>query len=93
MTLQRSIALGALAFVVVAAVFGILMVVAEFTPIANAQGGKPANPYSGGAIIPSPPPAPPFNAGGPQDGPVPLMPNGSCPKEFPIQSGIACYPK
>jgi hypothetical protein len=43
---------------------------------------------------PSPPPAPPvppFNAGGPSDGPVPLMPSGACPKEFPTQSGSACF--
>lgn len=43
---------------------------------------------------PSPPPsslAPPFKAGGPQDGPVPAMPNGRCPKEFPAKQGEACY--
>ena len=33
-----------------------------------------------------------LDAGGEVTGPVPLMPNGSCPKEFPIlQSGV-CYP-
>lgn len=40
---------------------------------------------------PNPPPAPPFNAGGPSEGPVPVMPDGSCPKEFPTQSGDACF--
>lgn len=40
---------------------------------------------------PSSPPAPPFNAGGPQEGPVPLMPDGGCPKEFPVKRGGACY--
>ncbi len=43
---------------------------------------------------PSPPPpaaAPPFKAGGPEDGPVPRMPNGSCPKEFPNERGGACF--
>ena len=40
---------------------------------------------------PSPRPAPPFKAGGPQAGPVPLMPNGGCPKEFPMKEGGACY--
>ena len=40
---------------------------------------------------PPPPPAPPFKAGGPQDGPVPAMPNGGCPKEFPAKRGEACY--
>jgi hypothetical protein len=40
---------------------------------------------------PTPAPAPPFNAGGAEAGPVPLMPNGSCPKEFPVKQGRACY--
>lgn len=40
---------------------------------------------------PPPPPAPPFNAGGPKVGPVPPMPDGSCPKEYPDQRGGACY--
>jgi hypothetical protein len=34
-----------------------------------------------------------FNAGGPADGPVPLMPGGSCPAEFPAERGGACYPR
>jgi hypothetical protein len=38
-----------------------------------------------------PPPAPPFNAGGPQDGPLPLMPDGGCPKEFPVKRDGACF--
>ena len=37
------------------------------------------------------PPAPLFNAGGPEDGPVPLMASGSCPKEYPYQHDKACY--
>lgn len=41
---------------------------------------------------PTPAPAPPFKAGGTQSGPVPLMPNGSCPKEFPVEKSKACYP-
>ncbi len=40
---------------------------------------------------PSPAPAPPFKAGGSQAGPVPLMPSGDCPKEFPVKQGEACY--
>jgi hypothetical protein len=40
---------------------------------------------------PPPPPAPPFNAGGPEVGPVPPMPNGSCPEEYPDRQGNACY--
>lgn len=32
-----------------------------------------------------------MNAGGPATGPIPLMPGGGCPAEFPVQSGGACY--
>lgn len=46
---------------------------------------------------PQPTPAPPpdsgnlFKAGGLQAGPAPLMPNGGCPKEFPVKKRGACY--
>jgi len=33
-----------------------------------------------------------LEAGGPEDGPVPLMPGGGCPEEFPLQRGESCYP-
>jgi hypothetical protein len=33
-----------------------------------------------------------FNAGGPATGPVPLMPDGSCPVEYPVKQNGACYP-
>ncbi len=33
-----------------------------------------------------------LEAGGPGDGPVPLMPGGGCPEEFPLQENEACYP-
>lgn len=32
-----------------------------------------------------------LEAGGPEDGPVPLMPTGGCPKEYPLQKDTACY--
>ncbi|MDQ3637603.1 MAG: hypothetical protein M3426_06355 [Actinomycetota bacterium] len=32
-----------------------------------------------------------LEAGGPGEGPVPPMPSGGCPKEFPLQKGKACY--
>ncbi len=32
-----------------------------------------------------------LEAGGPQDGPVPALPDGSCPTEFPVEQGNACY--
>ena len=46
---------------------------------------------------PSPSPAPRpnrnlLNAGGPSNGPVPLMPDGSCPQGFPVQHNGLCYP-
>jgi hypothetical protein len=42
---------------------------------------------------PPPPPAPVFNAGGPSEGPVPPIPGGDCPKEFPVKKHGACYPR
>jgi len=46
----------------------------------------------------SPPPSPPdrnpgmlMEAGGSTEGPVPRMPSGSCPKEFPVEKGQGCY--
>jgi hypothetical protein len=32
-----------------------------------------------------------FESGGPTSGPLPLMPNGGCPREFPVQRGKVCY--
>jgi hypothetical protein len=32
-----------------------------------------------------------FDAGGPRGGPVPLMPGGGCPFEYPVERGGACY--
>ena len=32
-----------------------------------------------------------LEAGGPEDGPVPAMPGGRCPTEYPIEQGNACY--
>jgi hypothetical protein len=34
-----------------------------------------------------------MDAGGPSSGPVPLMPDGSCPAEFPVRQDEACYPR
>ena len=30
-------------------------------------------------------------AGRPERGPVPLMPGGGCPEEYPVERGDACY--
>ncbi len=32
-----------------------------------------------------------MNAGGPERGPVPMMPDGSCPQELPVMQDGACY--
>lgn len=32
-----------------------------------------------------------LEAGGPEDGPAPLMPDGDCPDEYPTQQGGVCY--
>jgi len=34
-----------------------------------------------------------LDAGGPTSGPVPLMPEGGCPREFPTIRDGACYPR
>ena len=34
-----------------------------------------------------------LDAGGAAEGPVPLMPNGSCPSEYPAKQDGACYPR
>jgi hypothetical protein len=33
-----------------------------------------------------------MGSGGPKNGPVPLMPDGSCPTEFPMKHNGACHP-
>jgi hypothetical protein len=33
-----------------------------------------------------------FDAGGPENGPVPRMPGGGCPAEFPVERAGLCYP-
>lgn len=32
-----------------------------------------------------------ISSGGPRYGPVPLMPNGKCPVEYPVQKASGCY--
>ena len=36
-------------------------------------------------------PNPLMGSGGPKYGPVPLMPGGRCPKEYPVKRGDGCY--
>ena len=68
--------------------------------------GEPTSPGGQPKSIPTPPPPPPprptpppppppqgelFKAGGSSDGPVPKLPGGGCPKEYPEQRGDACF--
>jgi hypothetical protein len=46
---------------------------------------------SAGSTLDSPPGTELFDSGGPRTGPFPLMPDGTCPKEFPVKRGGACY--
>ena len=39
----------------------------------------------------SPAPKTVLDSGGPEHGPVPLMPGGRCPEEYPVERGDACY--
>lgn len=48
-------------------------------------------PSRGGVTPDQTPPGQLMNAGGPDSGPVPLMPGGGCPVEFPEQRAGACY--
>jgi hypothetical protein len=51
----------------------------------------PPQPTPSAPPQPTPAPAPQFKAGGAEDGPVPLMKGGSCPKELPDRRGNGCY--
>jgi hypothetical protein len=58
------------------------------TPPRNSNASPPSRDSA------SPTPQPPrdlFNAGGPSNGPVPLMPDGGCPEEFPVKHNGLCY--
>ena len=69
---------------------------------ASAQTGSSTPPGSASAPASTPAPDSPsrkpkkpkrdlFDSGGPTSGPLPLMPNGGCPQEFPERRGKACY--
>ena len=44
------------------------------------------------ATAPAQPPDDLLQGGGPSSGPVPLMPDGSCPIEYPVKQNEACFP-
>ena len=54
------------------------------TPQGPVTGGGGPIPGQGG-------PSGLLNSGGPENGPVPLMPGGGCPVEYPVQRDALCY--
>ena len=52
------------------------------SPSPSASSPSPAATSEGGNL---------FKAGGPRGGPVPLMPGGECPSEYPVKRDGACY--
>ena len=67
----------------------------DLTPVLPGGAGStppPAQPPSSSTPPPAQPPSGTLmSAGGPKEGPAPLMPNGSCPKEFPAPHNGGCY--
>jgi len=90
-SVSKAIFLALVLLVLITGVFA-LRVAWDNTPKAEAQGGAqppdqppgqpPGQPPQGGQLM---------NAGGPADGPIPLMPGGGCPAEFPTERDGACY--
>ena len=62
------------------------------SPSASAASASASpSPTTAAASQTPPPNADLFEAGGPEGGPVPPMPEGSCPREFPTVRDGACY--
>src|ERR671916_748976 len=69
-------------------------------PAPSPSPSPPLRPTPAPTPRPTPPPQPLrsnddrgtlMNAGGTTNGPVPLMPDGSCPPEYPVKQAAACY--
>jgi len=60
---------------------------ATASPTATATASPKASPTA----TASPTPDTVLDSGGPERGPVPLMPGGECPPEYPVQKDGACY--
>jgi hypothetical protein len=61
-------------------------------PSPGSTSSPTASPTAAASPTPSAPTKKPLiESGGPPKGPVPLMLDGSCPKEYPEQRGGACY--
>lgn len=94
-SVSRAVFLALVILVLLAGAFALRMTW-ESIPEAEAQGGiqqpgpiqepgpiqQPGPQQKGGQLM---------NAGGPADGPIPLMPGGGCPAEFPTERDGACY--
>ncbi len=68
------------------------------SPLPSSPSPSTASPSSPSPSSPAPSPRPRpqgdrnlLDAGGPTRGPVPLMPTGNCPKEFPTKHNDRCY--
>jgi hypothetical protein len=58
---------------------------------ASASASAPSSASTSGSPIDSRAGTDLFDSGGPTEGPLPVMANGTCPKEFPVKRGGACY--
>jgi hypothetical protein len=65
---------------------------ASATPTPEPTRPEPTRPEPTPSPSPTPQPNPDlFDSGGPENGPVPLMPDGGCPPEFPAEQAGLCY--
>jgi hypothetical protein len=65
---------------------------ADASPTASATATASPSPTAEPTRSPTPQPTLDLlDAGGPTIGPAPLMPDGDCPKEYPIKQADACY--
>jgi hypothetical protein len=69
---------------------GIQGVACEELPSRSAGGGGTTGGASG-PLGPTGGPSDLLRSGGPENGPVPLMPDGGCPVEYPVERGGLCY--
>ena len=60
-------------------------------PSSSPSFGDPPPTPSPSRPQPSPNPGTLMEAGAPSEGPVPKMPGGGCPEEYPIEKGAGCY--
>jgi hypothetical protein len=60
-------------------------------PSPTASASASASAPAGGSPIDKGPNENLMRAGGPSSGPLPLMPDGTCPEECPVKRGGACY--